>query len=135
MQFEIEGNTYKAGKLDARTQFHIVRRLAPVFGELSASVSGKGGVEAIGPLANAIAKLSDSDADYVLFGLLKVVQREQPNGLGWGPVATADSLMYADITMATMLQIAYKCFMLNMSSFFQGLPSISQEAGQKASAT
>lgn len=133
MEFELEGKVYKTGKLDARTQFHIVRRLAPVIGEIAPFAQGKVGVEALPILANAISKLTDADADYVIFGLLKVVVRKQDQGLGWGPVSTDDQLMYDDITMPLMLKLAWKAFGFNMSGFFSALPSASKEAPQKQS--
>ena len=106
MEFELNGQTYRTGKIDARSQFHIVRRLAPVLGEIAPAAAGgkMGGLDALPPLANAIAKLSDADADYCLFGLLAVVSRKQPQGTGWGPVSTGNTLMYADIDMVGMLQ-------------------------------
>lgn len=135
MEFELEGHTYRANKIDARSQFHIVRRLAPVIGELAPAMQkGKGGLDALPPLANAIAKLSDNDADYCLFGLLKAISRKQPQGTGWAPVSTGELLMYDDITMPTMLQLAWKALSHNMQGFFAALPSDLKEAAQKASA-
>lgn len=131
MEFELEGRTYRANKIDARTQFHIVRRLAPVLGEIAPALQGKGGLDALPPLANAVAKLTDSDADYVIFGLLKAVVRKQDQGLGWGPVATGEQLMYDDITMPLMLKLAWQSFSFNMSGFFAALPSDLKEATQK----
>ena len=131
MEFELEGRTYRANKIDARTQFHIVRRLAPVLGEIAPALQGKGGLDALPPLANAVAKLTDSDADYVIFGLLRAVVRKQDQGLGWGPVATGEQLMYDDITMPLMLKLAWQSFSFNMSGFFAALPSDLKEAAQK----
>lgn len=131
MEFELEGRTYRANKIDARTQFHIVRRLAPVLGEIAPALQGKGGLDALPPLANAVAKLTDADADYVIFGLLKAVVRKQDHGLGWGPVATGEQLMYDDITMPLMLKLAWQSFSFNMSGFFAALPSDLKEAAQK----
>lgn len=131
MEFELEGRTYRANKIDARTQFHIVRRLAPVLGEIAPALQGKGGLDALPPLANAVAKLTDSDADYIIFGLLKAVVRKQDHGLGWGPVATGEHLMYDDITMPLMLKLAWQSFSFNMSGFFAALPSDLKEAAQK----
>jgi hypothetical protein len=133
MEFELDSHTYRANKIDARSQFHIVRRLAPVIGELIPALQGgKGGTDALPPLANAIAKLSDADADYCLFGLLKAISRKQPQGTGWGPVTTGEQLMYDDITMPQMLQLAWKAFAHNMSGFFAALPSDLQEVAQRA---
>lgn len=135
MEFETEGRTYRVNKIDARSQFHIVRRLAPVLGQVAPAVhGGKGGMDALPALADAIAKLSDEDADYVLFGLLKVISRKQDQGLGWGPVATGTMLMYEDITMPVMLKLAWQALSHNMSGFFAALPSDLKEAAQKASA-
>jgi hypothetical protein len=133
MEFELEGQTYRVNKIDARSQFHIVRRLAPVIGELAPALQGgKGGLDALPPLANAIAKLSDADADYCLFGLLKALSRKQPQGTGWGPVTTGELLMYDDITMPTMLQLAWRAMSHNMQGFFAALPSDLQEVAQRA---
>jgi len=132
MELELDGHTYRVGKLDARAQFHIVRRLAPVLGELAPALQGgKGGLDALPPIATAVAKLSDADADYCIFGLLKVVSRKQPNGLGWGPVSTENLLMYDDIGMTQMLKLAWEALTFNMSGFFAALPSDLKEASQK----
>ena len=132
MELELDGHTYRVGKLDARAQFHIVRRLAPVLGELAPALQGgKGGLDALPLIATAVAKLSDADADYCIFGLLKVVNRKQPNGLGWGPVATENLLMYDDIGMTQMLKLAWEALTFNMSGFFAALPSDLKEAAQK----
>ena len=135
MEFELNGQTYAVGKIDARAQFHIIRRLAPVLGEIApAAASGNmTGLDALPPLAAAIAGLSDADADYCLFGLLAVVRRKQPQGMGWGPVATGNTLMYEDIGMVEMLQLAWKALEFNMSGFFAALPSDLKEAARKAS--
>lgn len=132
MEFEQNGKTYKVGKLDARAQFHIVRRLAPVFGELIPALQdGKEGFDAIPAMAKAVAGLSDADTDYCLFGLIGTMSRKQEQGLGWGPVATGNALMYADIDMVGMLQLAWQSLQYNMSGFFAALPSDLQEAVQK----
>lgn len=126
MDQTINGHTYRIGKIDARSQFHIVRRLAPIFGELAPALRG-GSSDALASLpaiTAAFAKLSDEDMDYCLFGLLRVVVRQQPNGLGWGPVCAAGNVLaYDDITMPVMLQIAWASLSENMSGFFAALPS------------
>lgn len=135
METELDGHTYRVGKLDARAQFHIVRRLAPVLGELAPALQGgQGGFAALPAIAGAVAKLSDTDADYCIFGLLKVVSRKQPNGLGWGPVSTGELLMYDDIDMTKMLKLAWEALSFNMSGFFVGLPADLKDAAQKVSA-
>ena len=116
MDFQINGIDYKAGKLHAKQQFHIVRRLAPIL----SGVVGKGEAEVLSGIAEAIASLNDADADFVLFGLLACVERKDPTG-GWAKVSVGESLMYQDIDLVVMLQIAAKAFEGNFSGFFQGL--------------
>lgn len=118
MDFELNGFEYRLQKLDARRQFHIMRRLSPMFAELASALkSDTDSEEALAPLANALANMSDADADYCLFGLLASVQRKQ-NGT-FSKVAVENQLMFADITMQAMLQLAFKAFQFNFESFFQ----------------
>lgn len=133
---ELGGQTYRIGVIDAISQFHIARRLAPILGDLVPLVKeGRAnGLEALAPMAASLARLSDADANYCLFGLLKVVQRKQPNGLGWGPVSTGEQLLYADLTMPAMLQLAGQAFSHNLAGFFDALPSDLNAAVQPASA-
>lgn len=131
----VDGQTYCIGALDARSQFHIARRLAPLLGELApiAARADMSAMDALPPLANALAKLSDEDADYCIFGLLKVVKRKQVNGLGWGPVCAGSTLAYHDISMPAMLQLAWHVASANLAGFFAALPSDLKGVIQKAS--
>ncbi len=118
-EFELNGNQYRVGHINALTQFHVARRLAVILSEMAAAFqSGKNEDASLSAMANAISKLSDEDANYCLFSLLKAITRAQKNGMGWGPVCSANSLMYDDITMPVMLQLAWKSLQFNMSDFF-----------------
>ena len=124
MDVELNGVEYRLEKIDARRQFHVMRRLSPMLAELSEAVSGgKGSDEILSPLANALSKMTDADADYCLMTLLTGARRKQ--GATWSKVVVDDQLMFADISMADMLQLAFKAFQLNFDSFFQSLPQIS----------
>lgn len=139
--FEFEGATYRVSTINARSQFHIVRRLAPVFGHVAPLVQGatdpaavaKIGLDALPALADAIAGLSDADADYVLLGLLGAVSKKQPNGTGWSPVAVNGNIMFDDLTMVQMLRLAWEAFNHNMSGFFAASQSVLNAAPQKVS--
>ena len=138
MDFEVRGIQYRAGKMDARAQFHIIRRLAPFLKAL-APLAGKmsdqsQALEEIPELGKVLAELDDATADYVLFGLLAVVTRKEDKGLGWAPICRGNSLMYAEITMPDMLAIAGRALMANMGDFFQSLRSASSQLGQNQSA-
>ena len=118
MEFELSGVTYKSDKINAVEQFHIARRLAPVLAELS-----KDKENTLNNLANAISKLSNEDADFVLFGLLKCISMKESNGLGWSKISNGNMLMRDSITLPIMMQMAYKALMLNFGDFFSALPS------------
>lgn len=116
MDFQVNGVSYKAGKLPAMKQFHIVRRCAP----LLAGITDKD--KALESIFNGIGSLKDEDADYILFGLLSCVQRDRaPHG--WANVCSGTSLMFDDIDLGAMLQIAAKAFQENFSGFLAALPS------------
>lgn len=135
--FEVSGKNYSADKLDAMRQFHIVRRLAPVVaGLLPAGVALKDMVSflekdvssVLPSMADALARLKDEDAEFVLYGLLSVVKQEQANGLGWAPVAKGNSLMFQDITMPNLMKIAFKAGQHNFQDFLSALPQASTGA-------
>ena len=115
MDFQVKGINYKAGKMPAMKQFHIVRRCAP----LLAGITDKD--KALESIFNGIGNLKDEDADYILFGLLSCVQRDRsPNG--WANVSTGTSLMFDDIDLGAMLQIAAKAFQENYAGFLDAVP-------------
>lgn len=125
MEYELNGINYKIGKLDALSQFHIVRRLAPIVSELAPNINGekKDDLGALTAIAGAISKLTDDDANYVIFGLLKVVSRQQANGIGYAQICVGGVLMFEDIDMAGMMNLTWQVLTHNLSGFFAALPS------------
>jgi hypothetical protein len=120
MDFEINGQQYRSGKLNARQQFHVARRLAPVLGGLATASQGNTEDFAtfLQPIADAIAGMSDADCDYVLDNCLAVVKRQQ--GSAWANIFVNKAQMFEDIDMGVMLQIASKVITENLGGFFQG---------------
>jgi len=121
MEFEIGGNTYRSGKMDTFKQFHVSRRLVPILGNVAGAVSGEASFEdLVQPLMAGIAAMTDADCDFILEACLKVVQRQQ--GTNWAPIyaGTNQALMFDDIDMSVMLQIAGKVIQDNLSGFFPG---------------
>jgi len=129
MDFQVNGIDYKSGKLNAKQQFHIVRRMAPIL----SGVVGKSEGDVLNGIATALASLNDVDADFVLFGLLGCVERKDSTG-GWGKVSTGENLMYQDIDLVAMMQIAMKAFEGNFSAFFKGLDLTSINTSLKPNA-
>lgn len=136
---------YQAGVINARSQFHIVRRMTPFLNGLVPLLSGLktlDEVKAMDPatalksmpaFTEILAKMDDETADYVIFGLLSVVTREQPEGLGWAQVSNGKSLMFMDISMPEMLTLAGRALAANLGDFFVVLNSALSLVGQKQS--
>lgn len=141
MEKVVNNQTYKFGKLPALAQFHIVRRLAPVIGDLlpsltkvaknyknaeemkEAQLSEEEMLVMFTPVVNAISKLSDSDANYVIFELLKNVTRKVTSSGGWAKITTGETLMYEDIDMPTMLRLCGHSLAENLGGFISALPA------------
>jgi hypothetical protein len=133
--FSIGGRDFQLGKLDPFKQFHIVRRVGPLLADLvpvmkDLKKSGEGGSEdeklemiakIAGPIMSGLSKLSDEDANLVLFGLLSSIEMKQTTG-NWAKVATPAMLMVQDIDLPVLLQLAGRSFVYNLSGFFAGLP-------------
>ena len=139
MDYTVGGHTYKVGKLDVFEQFHIARKLGPILGDVAVALeSGEGGdrvLQAIPAVVTGFAKPSNDDMDFCLLGLLRAVERQQPNGLGWGPVVIPNTrkLAYDDIELPQMLQLAWHSLSQNMHGFFAGLPADFRAVLQKPS--
>lgn len=127
---EVNGHKYGIGKIPPITQFHITRRLAPMLAQMGISLQMlKAGADTdflsvLGPLTDMLAKMSDDDANYVIFTCLAVVTREDSGK--WTRVSTGTNMMYEDIDMATMLRLAIEVVKENLGSFMRGLPEVPQ---------
>lgn len=133
--FEISSRKFKLNKIDAFKQFHIVRRLAPILGDLisvaqkvkalNPSHINEEQIQMITPIMNGISKLSDADANLVLLGLCSAVEMQQMPLGNWARVATDAGLMFQDLELPVLLQIAGRSFSYNLAGFFGSLPQVS----------
>lgn len=141
----IRGRVYRFGKMDPKTQFHVARRLGPIIGAL-ASQAGEGQFAPIttdegggNPLMNSLsadpakalaglsdvleqlANLDDAPLDYIFEKTLAVTERK--NGENWAKVAASNgSLMFEDIDMRAMLELAWGAIQANLKDFFSENP-------------
>lgn len=132
--FEVGGRKFKLNKIDAFKQFHIARRLGPVLGELipvaqkfsklNDDQMKEDQFELLAPVLNGLARLSDEDSNRVLLGLCSAVEMQQSTG-NWARVATDAGLMFQDLELSVLLQIAGRAFQYNMASFFALAPQVS----------
>lgn len=146
---EIDGFRYRAGKLDARKQWNLIRRLAPVLTALGPALQSmaknmpqEGATtdlaedvnmmfSAFGPLAEALGNLDDATSDYVINVCLTVVHTNR-TGSSWAAVSTSNGqLMFQDITMMTMIRLVILVLRENFENFLGELPGLSN-VGQGA---
>lgn len=130
IEFEINGVQYRSDRMAAKKQFHVARRLAPLLAGLGGSAlrgEKAGFAEFIGPIAEALSKMSDEDTDYVIDECLRTVQRLQ--GERWQSVTSrGGDLMFDDIDLPVMLRLTVAVIQQSLGGFFPGGPSISTEA-------
>lgn len=142
--FTINDLQYRSGRLNAFQQFHVARKLGPVLAKLGpaflAVTPTPGGpvaveanntnawIEKLEPLVDALAAMSEEDCNYILMRCLSVVQRYQ--GSAWAQVwnEPAKRLMFDDIDMPVMIQIAIQVLGDNLSNFFSGPQSNSNQS-------
>ncbi|MGE4191787.1 MAG: phage tail assembly chaperone [Pseudodesulfovibrio sp.] len=131
MELTIKDKSYRVGRMDARRQFHVVRRLTPLLSGLTDLAALKSDpLAALGPIAETIAAMKDQDADYIIDACLAVTERQQAAG-GWAKVMQHGSLMFEDLDMADMLRLAGACLQENLGGFFDALPQPSPPGRSK----
>lgn len=138
IEFSIDGNDFRAGKLDAFKQFHLSRKIAPVIpsllpmyveiskgGDLSKDLSALAAL--LQPFADGIADLSDESSEYIMATCLSVVKRKQ--GETWVPIwnNSGKVCMFDDIDLGMMMRICLQVIQDSLGSFIQGL-LMSQQA-------
>ena len=133
-EFELDGISYRSKKLDAFVQLNVARRLMPLVSSFkdAAEVMDQGerpaGVlDALEPIALAVAGLKDDDVNYIVAACLTAVDRQ--SGPGWQQVwnKAAGRAQFEDIQTNgyLMIRIAVEVIKDNVSNFFPGLLSAS----------
>lgn len=142
---EVGGARYRVGRMNAMTQFHVGRRLAPVLAILglkAASMIGEAPptddkdvmesfVPLLAPLAEVLARMSDEDSNYVVERCMLVTEREITEGkwqmvVASGSSPVADRFMFQDIDLHVMLRLVLEAIRENLAGFMTGLGDIAQ---------
>lgn len=133
LEIDLNGNRYSIGKLSAKQQFHISRRIAPILptlipvfvrlasGTRVVSEDPGGLADVLQPLADGLAAMKDEYAEYVLDTCLQVVQRKQEHG--WAGIWSSQQRtpMFQDIDLGVMLPLVMRVITVNLGPFMQGL--------------
>lgn len=134
----IAGKTYRTvGKMNCLKQFHVARRIAPALRGFTIALEKfkaamKPGVkptmlelvDGAQPLCEALSKIPDDDANYIVFECMNQIRRK--DGDLWAKVrseSAADGTMqYDDIDLVVMMQLVNHVLMENLGGFFPTAP-------------
>lgn len=124
MEFELDGHTYRVGKMNAMGQFHLARRLMPLLAAAGAGAMDQVKTDpfaAMASIAESVASLPDAEAEYIISAALGIVQRRA--GEAWAKVwSQSGGLMFEDISLSSMLQIVGRSLGETFGGFFAVLP-------------
>lgn len=137
--FKIGTREFKLNKIDPFKQFHVVRRLGPILGDIipvatklqkmmkNTTMNDEQQFEAIaqiaGPVLGGFAKLSDADSEFILKNLCSAVEIHQQGA--WGFIVRGDNFMIQDLELPVLLQVAGRSFIYNLTGFFAIAPQVS----------
>jgi hypothetical protein len=141
LEFQAGAHTYRARKLSARQQLHVVRRIGPVVGQIMSYLPDLGAMRlddlndpatraalemVLVPIAQGLTpgRISDADWDYVLDTCLSVVQRQVTNGgaVAWAEMWRGGRIMFDDLNGMELIQVAIQVIQDNLTGFFSGPP-------------
>jgi hypothetical protein len=131
-EIELGGNKYRIGRMNAKKQWNIARRLMPVLAELIKAAkeipegttpeqqspeNAEKFLEKISePLADSFSRITDENSDYIIDTCLAVCERAQ--GPAWAPLMRGGNLMFQDLDMTTMLGLTFAVIRENLGDFF-----------------
>lgn len=121
-EIELAGSTYAIGKLNAKQQFHVARRLGPALVALATGFTASAEDDSLlkfKPIAEALARMSDEDSEYILDTCLAVCSRKQEKG--FAKVMANGQMMFADIDLAVMIQLTAAVVKENLENFMGAL--------------
>jgi hypothetical protein len=133
---ELNGRKFRTvGKLNAFKQLHLFRRLLPILAGMGASLramptstADPGFWSALGPMAKALSEMSEGDSEWVLLTCLTPCQMW--NGSNWANLtASSGGLMFSDLGLRTMLELALLVIQENLGDFFPDQP-VNGSAGE-----
>lgn len=143
--FEVDSKRYRTNKrLDAMSQLHLARKLAPLIVSLTpsqemrqklAADAQRNGedrpivdiAELAMPVIEGLADMKTEDVEFISTTCLGVVQRHQ--GAAWADIwnAPAKRMMFDDIDGMALLQITFNVLQENLANFMRApLSALSQ---------
>lgn len=120
-ELEVDGHKYRISKLLPLAQFHLSRRIAPlILAFANEKADENAAVDVMSKVAEKLSTLKDDEAEYIVFGLLAAVKRVGEDGKSYHPVSNGNTLMYGNMSVATMMKLAYESGRFNLGNFLPG---------------
>lgn len=158
-EFEVGGQRYAARRMDARTAFHVARKLLPAVAPFVAALGPAAAalaaaqarlrvgeaapaaqaaplgdtLAALAPLARVVADLPTEDVDFIIEACLRCVSRSAGKGGGWSAVwnEAAGAPQFDDIGMSEMLAILAHVIRADLAPFIDAPSFASSGAAQR----
>lgn len=116
-EIQLGENWYRLLVVDARTQLHIMRRIAPLQGMTVISAGS------LMHMARVLASMPEEDVDYVLDKTLGRISRK--SGDGWAPIMTAQGkIAFDDIGAVDQFELAQASIRVFQDPFFAMLADV-----------
>lgn len=149
LEFEINGKTYRAAKMNALEQLKVAKRFAPVLGAMSglfellkhidfenldlektkvADIDFEQFKPVFKDFCLAIGELSDKSTEYIIDTCLAVVDIKQTGG-AWARLRKNDITMF-ELELDELLRIVFQVLRHNLAGFSRALPSGLVEQGR-----
>ena len=130
-EFLLGSNTYRIARLGAMAAFDIARTMGPVLEWMSRLLADKPDATrgaTVRAFCGSMGMLARKDAMEAVYACLAAVSRRQPSG--WAAVINVGNVVFDDITMPEVLELAWCVMEANgILSFFGGSPSVSRDNG------
>jgi hypothetical protein len=122
-------HVYRIGRLSARQQFDLLKRLGPAlpvfWQEKREGAEQIDGIRwVLGFASGAMAEMKQIDSDFVLDLCLSAVTRRGGPDLAhptWVPISTGGRLTFEDIDVMAMMELVDAVIQANLESFFARL--------------
>jgi hypothetical protein len=145
-EIEIGELRFQLAPLNAKDQFHLFRRVAPLMAGLGEGFSSIAEtardddtitdgqvVRIMSPLFKVLSEMSDAECDYIIDKCMSRVRMF--NGTQWAPIMVAGRLQYENvIDMSVMMRLTVETLQHNgIVSFFSDAPDLAMPNGASAS--
>lgn len=119
---EMDGKTYRIGRLNAMDQWAVARRILPVLGALAGTkpdAMAGGRLDDFLPLMEAVARIPDDDVNAVLAKCLSKVEAQVAPNV-WMPVWNVQAGQPQDTAMElpTLFKLVMEVVTANVGGFF-----------------